>query len=125
MRGSGDHRGAPALMRIGLSAFFRSQVAIGRGTTPEKAGARIAETILRLTTIPTGLYIDRGKVTPSSRESYDELREEQLWHVAAGWWESRPTESWTSRRWSQWPQSLHRGHIVMRRELISRRRRHH
>ena len=31
----------------------------------------------------SGSYIDRGRIVPSSAESYDESREEELWTAAA------------------------------------------
>jgi NAD(P)-dependent dehydrogenase (short-subunit alcohol dehydrogenase family) len=75
-------RGAPAFMRALLAAYYRSQLAVGRGTTAEKAGALLANTLLDESPAATGSYLDRGRATPSSRESYDPEREEELWKVA-------------------------------------------
>ncbi|MFD8805310.1 hypothetical protein ACFVZ6_06975, partial [Streptomyces sp. NPDC059597] len=65
-----------------LDGFFRLQRLLGRGMTPRQAGARLAETILTGPTAPTGSYLDRGRAVPSSPESYDEAREDELWREA-------------------------------------------
>jgi NAD(P)-dependent dehydrogenase (short-subunit alcohol dehydrogenase family) len=76
-------RDARGLMRTGLDAFVRLQLAIGRGMTPQQAGELLAETILTAKYRPSGSYLDRGRVVPSSAESYDQQREQQLWREAA------------------------------------------
>jgi NAD(P)-dependent dehydrogenase (short-subunit alcohol dehydrogenase family) len=76
-------RDAPAPLRALLNGFFRLQLAFGRGMTPQQAGTRLAETLLDGMTGPTGSYLDRGRAVPSSPESYDNGREEELWHEAA------------------------------------------
>lgn len=57
---------------------LNAQVAMG----PTAAGARLASTFRTALPGPSGSYIDRGKVTPSSTASYDPAREEALWHTA-------------------------------------------
>lgn len=47
--------------------------------TAEQAGAELAALALGPRPAESGAYIDRSAVTPSSPESYDEAREEELW----------------------------------------------
>jgi NAD(P)-dependent dehydrogenase (short-subunit alcohol dehydrogenase family) len=77
--GTGLFRATPQPLRSLLNGFFRLQLAAGRGMTPKQAGARLADTLLAPAPGPSGSYLDRGQVVPSSPESYDEDREEQLW----------------------------------------------
>ncbi|AZM64204.1 MULTISPECIES: SDR family NAD(P)-dependent oxidoreductase [unclassified Streptomyces] len=81
--GTGFFRHSPAPLRALLNGFFRLQVAVGRGMTPQRAGLLLTETILAGPAASTGSYLDRGSPVPSSPESYDEDREEELWHEAA------------------------------------------
>lgn len=76
-------RDAPAVLRTLLAGFFRVQLAAGRGMRPERAGALLAEAVAGPPPGPTGSYLDRGRVVPSSAESYDEAHEEELWQDAA------------------------------------------
>lgn len=50
--------------------------------TVERAGAQLAAVALGPRPAPSGAYIDRWNVTPSSPESYDEAREDELWAAA-------------------------------------------
>ncbi len=43
------------------------------------AGGKLADAVLGRTTAPSGSYIDRERVVPSSEESYDTERERELW----------------------------------------------
>ncbi|MEU8654194.1 hypothetical protein [Streptomyces sp. NPDC048737] len=43
------------------------------------AGRRLAATVTGRTPAPSGSYVDRSRVTPSSNESYDVERERALW----------------------------------------------
>ncbi|MEU6241730.1 SDR family NAD(P)-dependent oxidoreductase [Streptomyces sp. NPDC047024] len=81
--GTDFFRHAPGPVRGVLNGFFQLQRVLGRGMTPQQAGARLAETILAGPTAQTGSYLDRGRAVPSSPESYDEAREEELWREAA------------------------------------------
>ncbi len=76
-------RDAPKPLRVLLDGFFRVQLALGRGTTPQRAGAVLAEALAGPLPGPTGSYLDRGRATRSSRESYDVAREEELWRTCA------------------------------------------
>jgi len=80
--GTALFRGAPRLLRVVLDAYYGFSLRIGRGTTTEKAGVQLAETLLAQIPGPSGAYLDRGRVVPSPRESYDAEREEQLWQDA-------------------------------------------
>ncbi|MCE7000205.1 SDR family NAD(P)-dependent oxidoreductase [Saccharothrix sp. S26] len=51
-------------------------------TTSAHAGRLLAETMSGPRPGDSGSYISRGEVIPSSPESYDERREEELWAVA-------------------------------------------
>ncbi|MFC6090963.1 SDR family NAD(P)-dependent oxidoreductase [Saccharothrix lopnurensis] len=48
-------------------------------TGPAEAGRLLAEVMAGPRPAESGAYISRGEVIPSSAESYDERREEQLW----------------------------------------------
>ncbi|MEV8377243.1 SDR family NAD(P)-dependent oxidoreductase [Kribbella sp. NPDC056861] len=76
-------RGAPAFMKAVLRVYYSSQLAVGRGTSTQKAGERLATTLLADWSGDSGSYLDRGRETPSSPESYDLVREEELWTEAA------------------------------------------
>jgi NAD(P)-dependent dehydrogenase (short-subunit alcohol dehydrogenase family) len=47
--------------------------------TPEVAGRKLADVIMRVTNAPTGSYIHRIKTMRSSQESYNPEREQTLW----------------------------------------------
>ncbi|WP_460429154.1 SDR family NAD(P)-dependent oxidoreductase [Amycolatopsis endophytica] len=81
--GTDFFRAAPQPLRAVMQGFFRLQLALGRGMTAERAGRRLAETILAGMPGPSGGYVDRGRAVPSSPESYDEGREEELWREGA------------------------------------------
>lgn len=76
-------RSAVRPLRVVMNGFFRLQLALGRGTTAKKAGAVLAEAFAGPVPGPTGSYVDRERVTPSSQESYDVPREEELWRDCA------------------------------------------
>jgi NAD(P)-dependent dehydrogenase (short-subunit alcohol dehydrogenase family) len=50
--------------------------------TVERAGQQLAKAATGPRPGPSGVYIDHWDVIPSSAESYDEVREEQLWAAA-------------------------------------------
>ncbi|MBO3676406.1 SDR family NAD(P)-dependent oxidoreductase [Streptomyces sp. NEAU-YJ-81] len=62
-------------MRRVLPVMALTPFAIGRGT----AGRHLADVVLGTTAAPTGSYVDRARVARSSQESYDPLRERELW----------------------------------------------
>lgn len=58
-----------------LPALTRTPLATDLPT----AGARLAAVLRGTVTGPSGSYLDRDRVAPSSAESYDEERERELW----------------------------------------------
>jgi NAD(P)-dependent dehydrogenase (short-subunit alcohol dehydrogenase family) len=71
--------------RFGQAAFRvigKALVATPIATSPDKAGRLLAETMAGPRPGDSGTYISRGEVIPSSSESYDERREEELWAAA-------------------------------------------
>ena len=71
--------------RIGRTAFRligKALVNLPVATTSAKAGLLLAETMTGPRPADSGAYISRGQVIPSSPESYDERREEELWTAA-------------------------------------------
>jgi hypothetical protein len=52
-------------------------------SSPQTAGVRLAAAMTAARPAESGAYLDRGRVVPSSAESYDEEREEDLWRGAA------------------------------------------
>lgn len=54
------------------------------------AGRKLADAILGRTPAPSGAYIDRTRVVPSSRESYDPKRETALWDYLDGFVSPKP-----------------------------------
>lgn len=51
-------------------------------TSPAKAGRYLADAVLGGIDAPSGAYIDRNRVAPSSPESYDPPREQDTWTAA-------------------------------------------
>jgi NAD(P)-dependent dehydrogenase (short-subunit alcohol dehydrogenase family) len=51
-------------------------------TSRSVAGRHLADLVLGRVTAPTGSYVDRARLVPSSPESYDESREADLWKTA-------------------------------------------
>ncbi|QFU89063.1 SDR family NAD(P)-dependent oxidoreductase [Amycolatopsis sp. YIM 10] len=65
--------------RIIMPIFRLTPLAMG----PAAAGRLLADTMTGPRPGRSGSYLDRGKVVPSSPDSHDETREEELWQVAA------------------------------------------
>jgi NAD(P)-dependent dehydrogenase (short-subunit alcohol dehydrogenase family) len=71
--------------RVGRAAFRavgKLLVRMPFASTSAEAGRLLAETMAGPRPGESGSYISRGEVIPSSAESYDERREEELWAVA-------------------------------------------
>jgi NAD(P)-dependent dehydrogenase (short-subunit alcohol dehydrogenase family) len=62
-----------------LHATRLTPIAMG----PVAAGRLLADTMMGPRPGESGSYIDRGKIVPSSAESYDHSREKELWLAAA------------------------------------------
>jgi NAD(P)-dependent dehydrogenase (short-subunit alcohol dehydrogenase family) len=75
-------RDAGRFGRAAFRAVGKVLVATPFATTSANAGRLLAETMAGPRPGDSGSYINRGEVVPSSSESYDERREEQLWAVA-------------------------------------------
>lgn len=50
-------------------------------TSRKDAGRDLAQVVLGRTKAPTGSYVDRARVDRSSEESYDRIREAELWNL--------------------------------------------
>ncbi|MFK4546917.1 hypothetical protein RKD29_006513 [Streptomyces tendae] len=50
-------------------------------TSRTAAGRHLADLVLGVTEAPSGSYADRGRTAPSSAESYDQRREQELWEA--------------------------------------------
>lgn len=75
-------RDANPVGRALFAGVGRLLLATPVATGPVEAGRLLAEAMAGPRPGTSGSYIDRGRVTPSSAESYDERREEELWAVA-------------------------------------------
>ncbi|MEU4766273.1 SDR family NAD(P)-dependent oxidoreductase [Actinosynnema sp. NPDC023794] len=75
-------RDAGRLGRAAFRAIGKALVTLPIATTADKAGRLLAETMTGPRPGESGSYISKGEVIPSSSESYDEQREEDLWAVA-------------------------------------------
>ncbi|WP_255375321.1 hypothetical protein [Saccharomonospora sp. CUA-673] len=51
------------------------------GTRPGEAGRRLSDVVLGTIAASSGSYVDRDAVGPSSDESYDPRREQELWET--------------------------------------------
>ena len=68
--------------RIGDVLFRRVFPLLPGVNTADRAGAQLATVATGPRPGPPGAYIDRERETPSSPESYDEAREDELWEAA-------------------------------------------
>lgn len=80
--GTGLTRDAGRIGQAVFAAIGKALVALPVATSPDEAGRLLAETMTGPRPAESGAYISRGEVIPSSSESYDERREEELWAVA-------------------------------------------
>ncbi|MFE2755501.1 SDR family NAD(P)-dependent oxidoreductase [Actinosynnema sp. NPDC059335] len=80
--GTGLARDAGPVGRAAFRAVATALLALPVATSPARAGRLLAETLAGPRPGESGAYISRGEVIPSSPESYDERREEELWAVA-------------------------------------------
>ncbi|PXY33997.1 SDR family NAD(P)-dependent oxidoreductase [Prauserella flavalba] len=81
--GTGLLRDAHPVTRAVAGPLLQAVRATPFAMGPVAAGGLLAETALGPRPGASGSYLDRGKVAPSSPESYDEDREEELWAAAA------------------------------------------
>jgi len=81
--GTGLVRDANLVQRLGFRWLMPALRATPIASGPQTAGTRLAAVMGGPKPAESGAYIDRGRVVPSSKESYDEVREEELWREAA------------------------------------------
>lgn len=81
--GTGLVRDAGAIQRFGFRFLLPLLWATPIATSPQTAGVKLAAAMTAPRQAESGAYFDRGRVVPSSPESYDEEREEELWRGAA------------------------------------------
>ncbi|XVS60709.1 SDR family NAD(P)-dependent oxidoreductase [Actinosynnema sp. CA-299493] len=75
-------RDAGRFGRAAFRAVGKVLVTMPFATTSAKAGRLLAETMAGPRPGESGSYISKGEVIPSSPESYDDQREEELWSTA-------------------------------------------
>ncbi|WP_410656107.1 SDR family NAD(P)-dependent oxidoreductase [Amycolatopsis sp. lyj-112] len=81
--GTGLARDAGPVARWAFRAMVPVLSRTPLATTAETAGRLLADVFSGPRPGESGAYLDRGHVVPSSPESYDEAREEALWHDAS------------------------------------------
>jgi NAD(P)-dependent dehydrogenase (short-subunit alcohol dehydrogenase family) len=81
--GTGLARDAGAATRLAFAAVLPALRATPLATSPAQAGALLAAAAAGPRPAETGSYIDRGRVVPSSNESYNSEREDALWREAS------------------------------------------
>lgn len=72
-------RDADVFSRFAMRRVLPVVARMGLGTSLSEAGQSLAEAALGAIDAPSGGYIDRTKVARSSPESYDRIRERQVW----------------------------------------------
>lgn len=72
-------RDAGALSRFAMRRVMPLLALTPLATSPGTAGRRLADVVLGRIPTPTGGYVDRDRIAPSSMESYDPEREAELW----------------------------------------------
>lgn len=72
-------RDAGALSRFAMRRVMPLLTLTPLASSPGTAGRRLADVVLGRIPTPTGGYVDRGQIAPSSKESYDVGRESELW----------------------------------------------
>lgn len=80
--GTGLARNAGPISRFAMRRVLPLLALTPFATRPEDAGRWLADLVLGNTRAPTGSYVDRDRVAPSSAESYDPAREHELWEAA-------------------------------------------
>ncbi|WP_225439898.1 SDR family NAD(P)-dependent oxidoreductase [Amycolatopsis eburnea] len=81
--GTGLARDAGPIQRFGFRWLLPLLWATPIATSPQAAGVKLAAAMTTARPGESGAYLDRGRVVPSSPESYDEEREEELWRGSA------------------------------------------
>ncbi len=76
--GTGLIRDADPVSRLVVATVGQLLRATPIGTGPRKAGRTLADALTDPALAESGAYVDRGEIVPSSPESYDRAREEDL-----------------------------------------------
>lgn len=77
--GTGLARNADRVSRFVMARVLPLLTFTPMATSQKDAGRYLANVVLAKTTSPAGSYVDRARVDRSSDESYDRLREADLW----------------------------------------------
>lgn len=79
--GTGIARHADPVSRFMMRRVMPVLTLTSKATSPAAAGRDLADVVLGTTPAPSGAYVDRTAVAPSSDESYDPAREAELWEA--------------------------------------------
>lgn len=79
--GTGLARHADPFSRFAMRRILPMMTLTPFATSRDAAGRSLADVVLGTTVAPTGSYVDRDRVARSSEESYDPLREGELWEA--------------------------------------------
>jgi NAD(P)-dependent dehydrogenase (short-subunit alcohol dehydrogenase family) len=77
--GTGLARNAGPVSRFAMRRVLPAMTLTPFATSRGAAGRHLADVVLGRTPVPTGSYVDRGRVARSSGESYAPRRERELW----------------------------------------------
>lgn len=72
-------RDAGALSKLAMKRILPLLISTPVATSRDAAGRALAATVLGVVDVGNGGYVDRTRVRPSSKESYDTVREDELW----------------------------------------------
>ncbi|WP_369411206.1 SDR family NAD(P)-dependent oxidoreductase [Leucobacter edaphi] len=79
--GTGLARAADPLSRFAMRWLLPALTLTPLGTSPQRAGEYLARAIVSDDPPPSGSYIDRNRIAPSSAESMDPSRERAVWEA--------------------------------------------
>ncbi|MGV9677438.1 SDR family NAD(P)-dependent oxidoreductase [Nocardia sp. NPDC003482] len=75
-------RNADAVSRFAMRRLLPAMTVTPLATDLASAGRNLGDVVTGAIAAPSGSYVDRDHVAPSSQESYDPAREAELWDVA-------------------------------------------
>ncbi|MFF4472431.1 SDR family NAD(P)-dependent oxidoreductase [Streptomyces sp. NPDC001599] len=88
--GTGLTRNAGPVARFAMRRVMPAMTLTPFATSRAAAGRHLADLVLGATQAPSGSYVDRGRAVPSSAESYDRRREQELWEAVERLTSERP-----------------------------------
>ncbi|CAL9600344.1 SDR family NAD(P)-dependent oxidoreductase [Streptomyces sp. enrichment culture] len=88
--GTGLTRNAGPVARFAMRRVMPAMTLTPFATSRTAAGRHLADLVLGATAAPSGSYVDRGRTAPSSAESYDRRREQELWEAVERLTNERP-----------------------------------